>query len=79
MRLDIHNPTPIDHTNLCVLAEHAAFKICEMFRIVSKRAYNPLRFDTPDWLERNENPCSTGCAARTTKWAAASCVRRGRW
>lgn len=57
LRLDIHNPTLTDHTNLCVLAEHAAFKICEMFRIVSKRAYgaHPLRFDTPEWLARNEN------------------------
>lgn len=57
LRLDIHNPTPTDHTNLCVLAEHAAFKICEMFRIGFKRAYggHPLRFDTPEWLETKEN------------------------
>jgi len=57
LRLDIHNPTPTDHINLCAYAEHAAFKMCEMFRIESKRAYggHPLRFDTPDWLEAKEN------------------------
>lgn len=62
LHLDIDNPTPTDHTNLCVLAEHAAFKICEMFRIGFKRAYgaHPLRFDTPDWLERSENVVQHG-------------------